>query len=1006
MFWGAPPPLITFPPPPPPPLIDLLRAKFSSPNELECTPDGGVYVVDAGNHCVRYISPINNASGLRTISTIAGTPTVAGFGGNGGPATSALLNDPTGITIDYPRNKLYITETINLLVRVVDLVTKKIDTYAGNLDEGPAGFGVRPKDGSIASSSPCGKITGIAVRYSDGTLYLQERYFYYTRTISPTGVWGTVFGLGYRVASGDGGPAVKASSDGVWGLYLDQATGDLFTLDNNQNVLRVIRSSTGIVERVLGATPVVKPPTTESLASSPAYAANFAGPRGVAGAPAGTPNAGIIYIADWQGAMIFGLRASGTLFIAAGNGVPCAGTKALTRCGDGGPATSANVYSYSLVVVPGSGDLLLADTDSYRVRIVSQVLGTIDTYAGVGVERPAGAPYPPTDGTNAVEAWLGDSVYGVAVEPGTGRVFTCTFGGFVFAIPASGRSAGKIFTVVGTGLANQRPLLSGVQPGRRVNLTQCPWLAFFKNGTLLINDFSAQVIYAYNPGTDEAWRFAGLPWGGLPNFGAPSAFWPMIRPLSPPPGSPLNGDGSPATSATIGSPLGMVVDDNNDTFVVSSYDYNIRKIDGKTGIISTIVGAPGNPLSIGDYSSAIPLDARDAGLATPRGIAIDPYGNIFFAESASGRIREAIFSAAGTPNCPAGYTCPCGLRPQPCNNPSSFCPAGSSAAINTSSGAEAITASGVAATASSPVTYVFTGQQACGVGYFCQGGKRAACVPGTYGISTFQPSASSCIPCAAGLYLAEPGVAAVPPSPSPCLSCAPGFYAADAASPFCTACPPGTSTSHVKLVNGTEGSLELSASAALYCFPCPKNTVSGYGAAYCTPVSATVSTDTQKLLAPTFAYQRSLAFNDGNIDPNALMNLYAITAAPIVGFFGIPLMVLGFLHGVIWVLGSWIALWAPRPEPRTWHQYFRSFVPSLPTLPTFAGVKRFSGLWSSVAESHHGQGGRGPLGSPGVPLQLSCVRKLTPSMMLFSSWPSTTPAVPFFSPVCMSSAPL
>jgi hypothetical protein len=115
--------------------------------------------------------------------------------------------------------------------------------------------------------------------------------------------------------------------------------------------------------------------------------------------------------------------------------------------------------------------------------------------------------------------------------------------------------------------------------------------------------------------------------------------------------------------------------------------------------------------------------------------------------------------------------------------------------------------------------------------------------------------------------------------------------------------------------------------------------VSGYGAASCTPISAAVSTDTQKLLSPTFAYQRSLAFVDGNIDPNALTNLYAITAAPIVGFFAIPLMVLGFLHVVIWMLGRWIALWAPLPEPRTWHQYFRSF--SLPTLPTFAGVQRF-----------------------------------------------------------------
>ena len=118
---------------------------------------------------------------------------------------------------------------------------------------------------------------------------------------------------------------------------------------------------------------------------------------------------------------------------------------------------------------------------------------------------------------------------------------------------------------------------------------------------------------------------------------------------------------------------------------------------------------------------------------------------------------------------------------------------------------------------------------------------------------------------------------------------------------------------------------------------------------------AFITTDTSKPLPPSFAYQRTITFMDGNIDPGALEALYTITAAPICGFFAIPLVTLGGLYALVWALGRWEAHWAPLPPgvlPRTWGAFLSSLIPTLPKLPplpkmpTIQEVKGF--LWSLI----------------------------------------------------------
>lgn len=105
-------------------------------------PDGSLYVSDSFNHCIRKISPGSDgvigdgAAAEETISTVAGQCTKSGSSGDGGPATSALLNLPEDLAFG-PDHKLYFADTGNSVVRRIDLTTGTIERFAGT---GKAGF--------------------------------------------------------------------------------------------------------------------------------------------------------------------------------------------------------------------------------------------------------------------------------------------------------------------------------------------------------------------------------------------------------------------------------------------------------------------------------------------------------------------------------------------------------------------------------------------------------------------------------------------------------------------------------------------------------------------------------------------------------------------------------------------------------------------------------------------------------------------------------------------------
>jgi sugar lactone lactonase YvrE len=173
------------------------------------------------------------------------------------------------------------------------------------------------------------------------------------------GVIATVAGDATYGYGGDGGPATGAQLNYPVGIALDSA-GNLYIADSGNNLVRMV--SNGVISTVAGGGFLFGD-------GGPATSAQLFFPAGVA-----VDSAGNLYIADTDDDCIR-MVSNGVIITVAGNG-----TQGFS--GDGGPATSAELYSPESVAVDSAGNLYIADTWNYRIRRVSG--GMIATVAGNG----------------------------------------------------------------------------------------------------------------------------------------------------------------------------------------------------------------------------------------------------------------------------------------------------------------------------------------------------------------------------------------------------------------------------------------------------------------------------------------------------------------------------------------------------------------------------------------------------------------------------------------------
>jgi sugar lactone lactonase YvrE len=295
-------------------------------------------------------------SKAQIITSIAGTGT-GGFSGDGGLATNAQMNSPEGVCVDASGN-VYFSDGKNNRIRKINRSTGIITTIAGSGTRGYSG------DGGLAINAQLDGPAGISIDNS-GNIYFSETYNHCIRKITiSTGIINTIGGTGTAGYSGDGGLAINAKLNDPTGLFMD-VSGDLYISDTDNERIRKISASTGIISTIAG---------------NGSY--GFSGDGGLAiNCQLWRPNGffkdilGNMYIADQGNNRIRKINASTNIITTiAGNGD-------FYYSGDGGSATSAGIFYPQGICVDGSGNLFFV-SDSSRIRKVTISTGIITTIAG------------------------------------------------------------------------------------------------------------------------------------------------------------------------------------------------------------------------------------------------------------------------------------------------------------------------------------------------------------------------------------------------------------------------------------------------------------------------------------------------------------------------------------------------------------------------------------------------------------------------------------------------
>ena len=318
-----------------------VNAGLSAPASVVVDASDDFIIADFADNCVR---EVNAQSGIITI--IAGSG-VAGYSGDGGSATIAQLNTPSGVYLDQQGN-VYIADSSNDVIRRVDAQTNFITTVAGTGTAGYAG------DGGLATSAQLNYPTDLAVDAA-GDIFIADYQNQCVREVNArSGTITTVAGNGIAGYSGDGGGATTAELNYPAGIALGP-TGDLFIADYANNRIRRASLQSGTITTVAGN-------GTGGYSGDGGAATNaeLNMPSGVF-----VDQAGDIFIADSANNLVRRVDAgTGVIATVAGDGI--AGLS-----GDGNAATSAEL-SYPLgVALDASGQIWIADSANNRIRQVA-----------------------------------------------------------------------------------------------------------------------------------------------------------------------------------------------------------------------------------------------------------------------------------------------------------------------------------------------------------------------------------------------------------------------------------------------------------------------------------------------------------------------------------------------------------------------------------------------------------------------------------------------------------
>ncbi|HUJ41261.1 MAG TPA: choice-of-anchor D domain-containing protein [Candidatus Acidoferrales bacterium] len=597
--------------------IPGLSANLAYPGGMAADQNGNIYVATSDDNRVYKIDTAG------TVTIVAGNGT-SGYGGDGGPASSAQLNAPEGVAVDGSGN-VFIADQYNSVIRRVDGSTHVITTVAGNIDQTLC---ANPSDslgdGCAATSASLNDPYDVAVD-SAGNLYIADSSNSVIREVfATTGIIQTVAGTagGQPGYGGDNNPATSAQLNAPQGVRVD-GSGNIFIADTSNCIIREVLGP--------GAGPTAG--FIYTVAGNP-QVCGFGGDGGAATSETlynpvalSLDGSGNIFVADSYNSIVREFTVGGNIQTVAGE------PENYGYSGDGGSALSAQISNPYGVAVDPAGNIFISDTYNYAVREVLASNANIQTIAGNGFTTFGGDGSPATGATLAQPA-------GVFVDP-SGNVFIADTDNEVVR-QVDGAAPHNITTVAGTPLmyAPCDPPATGVDfcfPGS---------VAVDSAGDLFLADSGDSLIWEVPAGTGQIQVVAGLNDDqGFCNS------------------TPL-GDGCPATQAQLSFPEAIYLDSLGNLFIADTDDTVIREVycitgaagctppaGFQAGYINTVAGIPFSSGGGGDGGPA-----TTAQLAFPTGVAVDSSGNIYIADVGNAVVR-VVYCANSAVACapPAGF---------------------------------------------------------------------------------------------------------------------------------------------------------------------------------------------------------------------------------------------------------------------------------------------------------------------------------------------------------------
>lgn len=579
--------------------IKATTTAMGFPRGLVVNPAGEFWYSDPGNNRVRMV----NSSGI--VNTVAGTGT-AGYKGDGGAATSAEINQPSGLALDASGN-LYFSDTSNNVVRMVNS-SGNIHTIAGN---GTAGFS---GDGGAATSASLNSPHGLAFD-TNGNLYIADDLNNRVRIVAGLGTdtvtINTYAGDGDPGVAGDGGLASKAAIGLPRGVQV--TNGTLYISNAAQSRVRAVNLKSQIINSVAGSTGGYDGDGHAPLKSM------FLSPTGLM-----VDSVGDLLIVDTGNDRVRKVNAAGTTVSTMVGGY----------VGDGGVATNGCLNSPENIAFNSSGNLYIVE-DGNRVREVSA--GNISTLAGTGVTGYSGDKGPGSAATI-------NSPLGVAADP-SGNVYIADTGNNVIRVVNSSKeittfdkdstfknlaslttdSAGNVYSVDSGACvvrkltpAASSTIVAGVLNDCGYNgdnisattsrLNQPYGVALDTAGNIYIGDAGNNRVRKITIKTETISTVAGTGTCGY------------------------SGDGGKATSAELCTPSGVAVDPLGRIFIADYSNFRVRLVN-TNGDISTYAGT-----GLPGYNNNGRL-ATKTNLGGPIAVAVGPSNVLYVADDQSYRVR-------------------------------------------------------------------------------------------------------------------------------------------------------------------------------------------------------------------------------------------------------------------------------------------------------------------------------------------------------------------------------